>query len=931
MTGDLLGTLRYMSPEQALAKRVVIDHRTDIYSLGATLYELATLHPVFEGDDRQELLRQIAFAEPRPLRKVNPAVPRELETVVLKALAKDPSGRYGSAQELADDLKRFLEYKPIKARRPSLLERAAKWARRHPAVVWSALLLLVLTLGGLSVGIVLIGREKAATERVAEDLRRQDYVNKVRIAYHEVLDDNPELADDQLFRCPADLRGWEWHYVNRLSRLDLLTYEGHKTWVLDLAVSPDGRWVVSASGIAFDEAKDTHRAEVKVWDVDTGQDRLTLPEAHLVGTVHCVAISPDGKWIATGGGYYIPKLTARLILWNAATGEPVWVAPPETGSVVRSVAFSPDGKSLAAGYGHYYGREGTKGQIRFWDVASGKEMDEKQLPGPVGGVFKLAFHPDGRRLAAAGYGCTDVWDLGPPPSDPKRRTLGGHTKWVYGVAFSPDRRRMATGSWDGTIKIRDAATLEELMPLRGNRGYVYGLAFSPDSRTLAAAYENHSVKLWDVETGGELAAFRGHTGFVWAVAFHPDGRRIVACDRGSRVKVWDVEGGQPVVFRQHTGWVSGVAFSEDGRRIASESESRLIERGGGMERAGDETIRIWDPRTGRELAPPIRITPGVRRPFGRGERSHDRIATSRDGRRRAVVGNTREVKVIDTATGRIVAVLKGGIPAFSPDGSRVATAIGDFTVKLWETETGREVLSLRGHTAGVTCLAFSPDGSRIATGSIDNTVRIWDATPVPDDELVRQEARWLIKALEGQYPLKVELIEQLRSNAKLSEPVRAAALEIAECREDSPMRVSSFAMDILSFPGRPREEYLRALRWIDSITWKGRAEGWDLNHRGVALYRLGRYREARRMLERSWALNVTKTDGATPLDIAFLAMTHHQLGHRDAAGAYLEQLRESMKPERWSSNTWCRMALEEAEALIEPENRPRTRPRPREL
>src|SRR5262249_5751263 len=160
-------------------------------------------HPVFEGEDRQELLRQIAFAEPRPLRKVNPAVPRELETVVLKALTKDPSARYVTAQELADDLGRFLEYKPIKAKPPSLVERLAKWSRRHTAAVWSALAVLVLAVVGLSVGLVLIGRERDRVVKVVDDLRREreeltrrDYVHQVNLALHEVQEDNAARAEE---------------------------------------------------------------------------------------------------------------------------------------------------------------------------------------------------------------------------------------------------------------------------------------------------------------------------------------------------------------------------------------------------------------------------------------------------------------------------------------------------------------------------------------------------------------------------------------------------------------------------------------------------------------------------------------------------------------------------------------------------------------
>ncbi len=161
MTGDLVGTLRYMSPEQALAKCVVVDHRTDVYSLGATLYELLTLQPAFQGKDRQELLRQIAFEEPPCPRRLNKGIPAELETIVLKALEKNPQDRYATAQELADDLRRWLEDRPIQARRPSWRQVAAKWARRHKPVVGAvaAVLLVVAVLGG---GAGLWGLQKRA-------------------------------------------------------------------------------------------------------------------------------------------------------------------------------------------------------------------------------------------------------------------------------------------------------------------------------------------------------------------------------------------------------------------------------------------------------------------------------------------------------------------------------------------------------------------------------------------------------------------------------------------------------------------------------------------------------------------------------------------------------------------------------------------------
>jgi serine/threonine protein kinase len=193
VTGDLVGTLRYMSPEQVLAKRVPIDHRTDIYSLGATLYELLTLEPVFGAADRQELLRSIAFEDPRPPRRRNPAIPNELETIVLKALDKNPGERYGTAQELADDLRRFLEDRPIRARRPSVVSRVRKWARRHRSVVTAT---IVSTILALAVGFALM----AWQWRVAEHRRKQAELAEVAArksaAQREII--NQFLIDDLL-------------------------------------------------------------------------------------------------------------------------------------------------------------------------------------------------------------------------------------------------------------------------------------------------------------------------------------------------------------------------------------------------------------------------------------------------------------------------------------------------------------------------------------------------------------------------------------------------------------------------------------------------------------------------------------------------------------------------------------------------------------
>ena len=185
MTGDMLGTLRYMSPEQALAKRGYLDHRTDIYSLGVTLYELLTLRPAIDGQDRQEVLRKIAQEEPTPPRRVNPSIPRELETILLKAMNREPESRYATAQELADDLKRFLEDKPIQAKRPTLLERATKWSRRHPTAVGAAALVLLLAAMGLAASNAIIARRNAEINRKNGEIVQQAQQIKDTLAESE--------------------------------------------------------------------------------------------------------------------------------------------------------------------------------------------------------------------------------------------------------------------------------------------------------------------------------------------------------------------------------------------------------------------------------------------------------------------------------------------------------------------------------------------------------------------------------------------------------------------------------------------------------------------------------------------------------------------------------------------------------------------------
>jgi WD40 repeat protein len=775
-TGAILGTPPYMAPEQARFRKGSVTVATDVYGLGAVLYALLTGRPPFLGDSTLETLEHVIEREPLPPSTSCPGIDRDLETICLRCLEKDPQRRYSSAEAVAEELERWLAGAPIVARPVGQTERVWRWCRRNPiatALIGSLTLLLTVAIAAFIAG----AKMRQATRQLSMDLmgresilRLHQYATEIRHAFHLMDDNRVSEATDMLARLhpgpgERDLRHFAWYYLWRLCHAGKRTLRGHREDIYFAAFSPDGKTLATCG-------KDR---KAYLWDVDTGRRRRILPGHN--DEINWVTFSPDGRTLATASD------DKTIKLWDPTKKEARLTLCGHSDRVV-AVLFSPDGNHVTSC--------DRGGRVIVSDPTTGRQQSSFQASN--GNIESMAISPDGTTLATCGRDVA-LWDLS---TRREMLRLFGHRDVVNAVRFSHEGNTVATACRDGSVQLWDARSGKPRATFRGHRAAVQSVAFSRDDRIVASADDRGVLRFWDVSasTAGTIATGQDR---LWCVAFSPDGRTLATSSRDGTVKLWDaVHDRDRILLEVPSQRVHSIAFSADGKALSAAGDSgtvwtwsathggllstKCVDSSKAIDQAvlsrdatllatttRERTIVLWDLQSGnprvvpRELESSPTVSPDAKWiaagqqgeavvvwNMGSGQQSRlpavllSHIAFSPDGESLAVShwgGGSPDLwkpasRQVSTGKG---AGHKNSITAleFSPDGLTLATGGNDKTIKFWDVNSLKINFTLFGHTDEVAALAFSPDGATLASSAGDR-VKLWNIAA--QEELASLEA-----------------------------------------------------------------------------------------------------------------------------------------------------------------------------------------------
>lgn len=766
-TGIVLGTLCYMAPEQARGRWSEVGPSSDVYSLGAILYEALVGIPPFKGETDLEVRVQVIGRQPMAPRRLRPEIPRDLEKICLKCLAKESAERYGSALELAQDLRRYLAGEPVRARPAGRIRRSWKWIRRHPAI--AAAVAGVLFIAGLASGYLI--RQVERDREVQRQQWQAEYVLLIGDAQEALRHRNypiaPELLNELRPRNGReDLRGFEWYYLwqemwnagprwqGKLHALDHVTH------------TPDGKYLVAASDNSLellDAATGQHVCflkghksrirdrlaclprqnaiaaagldnTVRFWKIPSGREFSRIECGP--GTITAIRASSDGAYlfVATDNGVHQidmsmethPKEIRRLEITQAL-----------------DIAISPDSRNLVT--------QSNPGLLTWCDTVTGRSLAQKTIRPLPERRTGLAFSPDGKMLACSTADGICFFNASGQqlmsPVKVRERDSGS-------LQFSPDGRYLAvslfvaqSGSGDREVCLWDVGKGQVVRSLvdaklRDN------ISYAPDGNSLAILCHPPCIRIWRPWENGNLPLFAGHQAEAWTVAFSPDGKTLASGGDDHVVRLWDIQTGLQKGMLRHPSLVSRLAFSPDGQSLATA--------------CFDNCMRLWD------------LSRGATRWSLHGQITKPRCLTfSPDGRQLALAGGNGKTALVDVATGTELFRLEGkdsmitalaystdGSRVFvgdtagrletwdirtgrllesitcppeiyslgvSPDGRNLALAYVSGRIRVRDIKTGQEHLTPSKHREAVHALKYSPDGRTLASAGEDHTVRLWQA------------------------------------------------------------------------------------------------------------------------------------------------------------------------------------------------------------
>jgi len=778
VTGAIVGTAFYMSPEQACGRHDAIGPATDVYGLGAILYELLVGSVVFRGNSHVDTLRKVASEEPRAPRSLRSDLPRDLEAICLRCIEKQPQLRYASAAHLADDLRRFLRGEPTFARPVRLHERAVKWIRRRPSAAAlfcvSALAITLLAASSTWYSIRL-SRSLATSQASALRAREQLYASDIARAQEALNRHNAHDAIQILDGLrPAegedDLRGIAWHYLWSTIHDYQREFLGHEGDVYGVAASPDGSSWATAG-------KD---GTVRLWSTD-GQPQTTLT-GH-VGEVNCVSFAPDSSMLASGGD------DGTIRLWDIPSGKLLRILRGHTDHLTTT-CFSPDGTRLAS--------SAIDQTIRLWRSSDGAELASAQASDSL--VRSVAYSPDGTRLVSVGdRKFVQVWDI---EGEELNESLQIQTNLRPHVAeFCSEGREIVLGYDTGELSTFDVGTGDEVDRLQSpHKDGIVALALDPSQTLMASASKDGTATIWNLAERRLLKSVRGQRDRLWSVAFAIDADLLATASADGTVRLADFDRNMHAAQDQGLRSYRELAdlypmdfnISADGQLAAIGGNYGELAVYNLESQAITARLSPRDLRVGQVLMTPNRRTvislthgPAERVALRVTDTSTDRVLFTRsndpetrslalatDGSWLAIGQSDGCVEILETRTwstlqklrapgpvtklrvspdGHSLAVLRGPLlevwntktwskrcddsqlgmafsdASFSLDGNILATAESNRTIGLRETATGKLLGTLIGHHDAVEQILFSPDGTTLATVGVERrSVYLWD-------------------------------------------------------------------------------------------------------------------------------------------------------------------------------------------------------------